>query len=428
MLPAKDFLFDSVARRLHGRATAPDPDTLDIGRNYKCVCARPIFFRNSQCLNCGTQLGYDPHCSWLLPLEPGPSEGTWKAIGDDSAQARLFHRCANLTTAAACNWLVDAPAAGSDPASAPLANAFCVACRLNRTIPDQSNERFQEWWRRIEVAKRRMVSSLLLLGLPVNSRREDPQHGLEFDLLTSPSPVQKVLTGHDNGLITINVEEADDAQRERVREAMHEPYRTLLGHFRHEIGHYYWDLLIAPSHWLEEFRSLFGDEQQDYAAALKRNYEQGPPADWALHHVSTYAASHPWEDWAETWAHYLHMMDTMDTALGFGIDANVSEQNYEPFTTAALYRPEDPSAEDFIAFVNAWVRLTGMMNELARSMGQNDLYPFVLPVAAVAKLHFVHLVVTQARGQGQPLETPPLVQQAVEEATTAAVCEPSPAE
>ena len=392
MTAPREFLFDSVARRLD----RSDPTRSPVGRNYRCVCGRPIFFRNSQCLACATPLGYDPHHSWLLPLAPGPVEGSWHAMGETGPGAPLYRRCANFDSAAGCNWLVDAPPGGASP---PL----CVACRLNRTIPDQSLPQNREWWRRVEVAKRRLVSALLLLGLPVKSRLEDPR-GLCFDLL-SPG-ASRVLTGHENGVITLNVEEADDAKREQTRAEMHEPYRTLLGHFRHEVGHYYWGRLVEGGAWLPAFRQVFGDERQDYAQALQRNYEQGPPADWALRHVSAYASAHPWEDWAETWAHYLHMMDTMDTALGFGIDVEAAEQDYQPFEASALYRPEDPGGQAFLAFVNAWVRMGSMMNELARSMGHNDLYPFVLPVQAVCKLHFVHLVVMQARTEGAPLEAP----------------------
>src|SRR5437868_9942335 len=129
------------------------------------------------------------------------------------------------------------------------------------------------------------------------------------------------MTGHKDGIVTMKVEEADDVTRVRVRTQMREPYRTLLGHFRHETGHYYWDRLIANSDWLEPFRGLFGDERASYAEALDRHYQQGAPLDWQPQYVSAYATMHPWEDWAETWAHYLHMMDAVDTALGFGMSA-----------------------------------------------------------------------------------------------------------
>ena len=237
--------------------------------------------------------------------------------------------------------------------------------------------------------------SVRALGLPVASRMsEDATRGLVFDFLRSPINGPHVMTGHDTGLITLNVDEADDAKREAVRKALREPYRTLLGHFRHEVGHYYWDRLVAWSPWLDGFHQLFGDESLDYLGALKRNYEEGPPADWPLHFVSAYASTHPWEDWAECWAHYLHMRDTVDTALSFGLSVEQFDLEFTPFTIDAVYQPEHAGAEPFLAFLNHWTRLTTLLNEMSRSMGQPDFYPFVLPRDVVAKLHFIHLVVT----------------------------------
>ena len=305
-----------------------------------------------------------------------------------------------------------APGAGS-PAALP-SQTLCRACRLNRTIPDQTIEEHRQWWGEIERAKRRLVSSLIALRLPVASRvSEDPARGLAFDLLRAPPGGPPVTTGHDDGIITLDIEEADDSRREGRKAALHEPYRTLLGHLRHEVGHYYWQRLVDGTAWIEPFRALFGDERADYAAALQRHYGQGPPAEWPLSHVSAYASAHPWEDWAETWAHYLHMLDTLDTAVSFGLDAAQVELGYEPFNRSALASPEavapaSPSpdahgraAEDFLGFVNAWMKLTGVLNELSRSMGLPDFYPFVLSVAAVRKLHLVHQVVSQVRAASQ---------------------------
>jgi hypothetical protein len=291
-------LHDSPARR--SRSKGPRRFS-ELQRIYRCQCRRPVFFRNSYCLGCNTPLGYEPHLRRIYPLAPGPEPDTWVLIGARANQPTLYRRCANLDSPAACNWLVRL-----DPRAA--AKPLCISCRLNRTIPDLSVPGNDVLWNRIEVAKRRVVSLLVALGLPVASRvSEDPQRGLAFDFLRSPSSGPHVMTGHSDGLITLNIEEAEDAKREQMRAAMQEPYRTLVGHLRHEVGHYYWDRLIAGTAWLDDFRELFGDEQQDYSAALRANYEQGPPQDWAQRHVSAYASSHPWEDWAETWAHYLHM-------------------------------------------------------------------------------------------------------------------------
>jgi len=369
------------------------------GRAYRCQCGRPVFFRNSTCLACGTPLGYDTVQARLLPLMPGQDPDTWVewqaegSVGNGGSDAppAAYLRCANLQTPAACNWLV--PVGEGQPQM-----LLCRACRLNRTIPDLNDPEHPdngELWGLVELAKRRLVSALLALGLPLCSRvSEDPEGGLMFDFLRSPDYGPHIMTGHNTGLITLNLNEADDATREAVRKAMHEPYRTLLGHFRHEVGHYYWDRLIAGTDWLQGFRELFGDETQDYAASLQTNYSQGPRPDWALHYVSAYASVHPWEDWAECWAHYLHIRDTVDTALSFGLTTDTAQLEFTPFSLDALYQREHPDAGNFLAFLNCWTRLTMLLNEMSRAMGQPDFYPFVLPHEVVAKLHFIHLVVS----------------------------------
>jgi hypothetical protein len=222
---------------------------------------------------------------------------------------------------------------------------------------------------------------------------EDPDNGLAFDFLRPVPEGPPVMTGHSEGIITLNVEEADDAVRERNRLNLNEPYRTLLGHFRHEVGHYYWDRLIAGSPLLAEFRDLFGDETEDYAAALQRHYAEGPPPDWQDRFVSAYASSHPWEDWAETWAHYLHITDTWDTAISFGMDVDAGAE-FDRFTRDALAHPEVPGSGSFLQFLNRWTQLTTVLNEVSRAMGLSDFYPFVLSQKAVGKLQFVHLAIS----------------------------------
>jgi hypothetical protein len=329
----------------------------------------------------------------MIPLETGPEPDTWKKFGAPEGSP-LYRRCSNFETAAGCNWLVRA---GDLPEGD---DGLCVACKLNRTIPDQSVAENRDLWERIETAKRRLVSSLIALGLPVLSKEgADPDRGLAFDLLRAPPEGPAVMTGHFQGIITINIEEADDSKRELIRKWLREPYRTLLGHFRHEVGHYYWDRLVLNSRWLEPFRALFGDERLDYAVALKAHYENGPPEDWPKRFVSSYASTHPWEDWAESWAHYLHMVDTLDTSLSFGLDASDVELAYETYSLDDVWWREAQNAGEFLGFINSWIRITSVMNELCRSMGQPDFYPFALPRAAVSKLHFIHSVVQDAKSE-----------------------------
>lgn len=355
-----------------------------VPRAFRCRCGRPVFFRNSECLACHTPLGYDTARLVLRPLQPDRAPDWWRPVGS-TLRAPRFRRCVNLNSAAACNWLV----AEGDPHAGLLPQ--CRSCRLTRRKPDLSDPANAAGWGSIEVAKRRLVSQLLGLRLPVQARvGEDPRRGLAFDLLRAAPGGPAVITGHADGVITLDIEEADDAIREQRRTALREPYRTLLGHLRHESGHYYWQRLVEGSAWPAAYRELFGDERQDYAAALRRHHELGPPADWAQRHVSAYASSHPWEDWAETWAHYLHMVDTVDTARSFKLDVAGVDLQYEPFDAGL---PQGPEAAAFLLLLQSWMELTGVLNELSRSMGAADFYPFVLSAPAVRKLYLVHRVV-----------------------------------
>lgn len=295
--------------------------------------------------------------------------------------------CANYAQHAVCNWMVHA--ADDRP--------FCPACRLNRTIPDLAVEGNIDLWRSLETEKHRLIYSLLRLGLPVVGQDEDPG-GLAFDFLTdTESPFSergKVLTGHADGLITINIKEADPAERERMRGKLNEPYRTTLGHFRHESGHYYWNRLIRGTPWLEECRRLFGDDTLDYGEALERHYRNGAPAGWQERFISSYATMHPWEDWAETWAHYLHIVDTLETAWQFGIG---SRPKVGDDAREAVRHDLDPYREANInTLVDHWLPLTFALNSLNRSVGHAHAYPFVLSPVAIEKLGFVHRVVRGA--------------------------------
>ena len=358
-----------------------------------------MFFRNDVCLACGTPLGYDPDLVLLRPLAPTRDPQVWRAMRTRGIGATLplamYRRCANWTSAAPCNWLLaDGEAARRQP--------FCRSCRLDRTVPDPTDRDNASLWLKVELAKRALVSQLIALKLPLESKvSENPAQGVMFDLLRAPVGGPRVMTGHDDGLITLDIEEADDVHRETIRAQMHEPYRTLIGHLRHEIGHYSWQRLVRGAPWATRCREVFGDERTDYGAALQAHYANGAPVDWPNHHVSAYASAHPHEDWAETWAHYLHMIDTLDTARSFGLVAHHDDIQYEPFKAQALeLEGREPDAEDlaFLAMVNGWIELTGALNEVTRSMGEPDFYPFVLSVAAVRKLHFIHGVVKSEAG------------------------------
>jgi hypothetical protein len=298
---------------------------------------------------------------------------------------RLYRQCGNGSQYQVCNWWI--PTEEKD--------GLCLACRLNNTIPDLKVPGNQERWHKLELAKRRIVYTLLRLGLLTEALASDKESLLRFNFLGDPAGGPPVLTGHAGGLITINIAEADDAEREKRRVHLHEPYRTLLGHLRHEIAHYYWDRLIAGSLRLEAFRQHFGDETQNYGAALQNYYQQGPTADWQVRFVSAYASAHPWEDWAETWAHYLHIVDTVETAAGFGMILRPKHPDAKAMT--ADPSKVEKSGSDFDSILTHWLPLTYALNSLNRGMGLPDLYPFVLSERAIRKLRFVHEVILEAK-------------------------------
>ena len=349
---------------------------------FECQnCGQPLYFENTRCESCGLQLGYLPERETVTALEE--ADGAWRALAEPK---RLYRFCANAAYGV-CNWLV----------AAEQAETFCAACRHNRTIPDLSQPQNLARWRKIESAKRRLFYTLLKLRLPLTTRPEDP-NGLAFDFLAvpqGPSPAPPVMTGHESGLITLNLAEADNSERERARHDMGELYRTLLGHFRHEIAHYYWDRLVANTPSIEEFRQMFGDERQDYGAALQAYYANGPTPNWPENFVSAYASSHPWEDFAETWAHYFHMVDTLETAGAFGLRLRPKVAKSADLSTVIDF---DPHVAEIDRIIDAWLPLTFAVNSINRSMGLPDLYPFVTAPAMIWKLTFVHERIHAAGG------------------------------
>jgi hypothetical protein len=349
---------------------------------FECQnCGQPLYFENTRCEGCGLSLGYLPERECLSALRPHHS--IWVALAEPRGEYRY---CSNAEHGT-CNWLI----------SAAAPEESCVACRHNRTIPDLGQPDTLGLWRRIEIAKHRLFYSLLRLRLSTKTRTEDPD-GLAFDFLadrpaTSPGTVP-VMTGYANGVITINVAEADDAERERRRRQMGEPYRTLLGHFRHEIAHYYWQRLVFGDAKLDEFRHVFGDERAEYGQALQRYYKLGGEAHWPERFISAYATAHPWEDFAETWAHYFHMVDTLETAAGFGL---VVASEVPRGVAARVHF--DPYKADMDQLIKLWIPLTFAANSLNRSMGLPDLYPFVLNPPVITKLVFVHACIHAKGGR-----------------------------
>lgn len=392
---------------------------------FRCTCetAPVLYFENVLCGCCGRLTGFCAESMELKPFEACQAGAEVPGQADVSAAAsangqpvsavlwqdddgKRYRQCANWTNYQVCNWML--------PEEHDDKEGLCEACRLNDIIPDLGVAANLPLWHSLEKAKRRCIFTLLELGLPLNGRAELPSNqsggdveGQEIPQLTfrfmsdkdSGSHFQKplegkepVLTGHADGVITINLAEADDIAITRMRVAMEERYRTLLGHFRHETGHYYWDVFNrTDSRFAERFRAAFGDEQASYSEALDRHYQQGPPLDWQNTFVSTYATMHPWEDWAETWAHYLHIIDTLETQQSYSLVSDMlSKKANQVDLPFSVGNRETWGASKFSSIMKLWIDVSIFLNNLNRSMGLPDPYPFVLHQPIQDKLNFVH--------------------------------------
>lgn len=366
-------------------------------RAFHCPnCSRLNHFEVRVCPGCKATLGFDPAIDAFRFLADRAT--VWRDRSGHDADVVV---CANNNDFQICNWLVDA---ASDT---PL----CQACRHNRTIPDLSEPSVPVRWAKIEAAKRRLFYSLIRLGLPRETKAQEGAgvQGLAFDFLYDAQAERegkpKIYTGHDGGVITLNLIEADDVQRERIRLSMREPYRTLLGHFRHEVGHHYWSRLIENDPvQLEAFRKVFGDEREDYRQALQLHYSDDGTKIWTDDFVSYYATMHPWEDFAETFAHYLHMVDVLATAGGFDLSLATMPGQDEGLEEDCAF---DPYTADAWALADAMGPLAFAMNAINRSMGQPDLYPFRLSDAIVTKIAFVQQMVAAARASQASPEPEP---------------------
>jgi hypothetical protein len=347
-------------------------------------CGMLLTLENDLCTRCGLRLSLLPEAMRMVAWDQ--AAGDQPRLGD-----RTWRPCRNATEHAVCNWAI----ADDDPGD------YCLSCRLTRVIPDLGVEENLVRWRRLEAAKRRLLIGLVGLGLLTRGdmTASDPPMSFQF-LADVPGESGGVLTGHADGLITINIAEADDAERERRRVQLGEPYRTIVGHLRHECGHHYWERLIRPSsRRLARFRERFGDERADYGEALQAHYANGPAPAWSTHYVSAYAASHPWEDWAETWAHYLHMIDSLETAFESGLWIQ-PRHGADP-----AFAPRPPLSANrmgpFRRMIVRWMSLTYVLNDFNRGLGLQDAYPFVLSDAVLAKLEFVHETVGAKRRRGR---------------------------
>jgi hypothetical protein len=353
----------------------------DFMKSFYCAsCGMMVFFENDHCVKCQRQLGFLPDVLELSALEP-LEDDQWRA-NSPRANNGVYRSCANREQYKTCNWMVLA----EDP------NPFCASCRLDEIIPNLKDGNNLARWEKLELAKRRCIYTFLKLDLPIESAAGSNGAALRFRFLQDEggSPVK---TGHQDGVITVNVTEADTDQREHRRLTLHEPYRTLVGHFRHESGHFYWDRLVANSPHLQRFRELFGDETVDYDAALKTYYQQGPAIDWPDRTVTAYASSHPWEDWAETWAHYMHIMDTLETAASFRMSVDINEK--AGTSPTKISTPTFDEHTDFDTLLAEWTPLVCALNSINRGMGLPDLYPFTIPPAVVEKLQFIHVIIQE---------------------------------
>lgn len=346
-------------------------------RTYACVCGNTLFFDNSLCQSCGREVGWCQNCETISAQElQGGTD--WVCTTCNTTN----HKCENYADWAVCNRMV--PAFEDE--------SLCDACRFNDTVPDMSVPGNQEKWARLEAAKRRLFYALDRLGLPYGARDDGIDPPLSFAFMGDPvdqgpwrrmDDAEHVYTGHSNGLITINIKEADDAAREAARVDMNEAHRTLIGHFRHEVGHYYWDLLVKNDPVKSAaFKDTFGDpENPDYATALDRHYQEGPPEDWRETHISAYATMHPWEDWAESFSFYLDMRAVLDTAEQLGL----------------LAPRADAEQENVDLMLARYAQLGLILNELNREMGLLDFMPQVITLPVADKLKAVHAALWDAR-------------------------------
>jgi len=370
-------------------------------KTFICSCENNqiLFFESNSCVSCNRSVGLDDAFDTVESYEFDQPSGRYFKAREPAVR---YQKCDNNDNYKICNGMVNldtfVPEEGKD-------EVLCFACRFNEMVPDLSVVEHIPLWEKMEVAKRRALYTLKALSLPLRNVRQDQENGLSFDFTTDRdvndhfasnlADSESVLTGHAGGHITINLAEADEVARSHAKHAMGEHYRTLLGHFRHELGHYYFDQLIVGSedkHALS--KKYFGDDELDYQESMKEYYKNGAPENWRDHFISEYATMHPYEDWAETWAHYMHIMDTLETAKNFSITGSISGDAAESEEAGELNLPQESrffySQTSITSVLDAWMEFSVILNALNRSMGLNDAYPFVLSQSVRAKLSFIH--------------------------------------
>lgn len=337
---------------------------------FECAhCKHALFFENDACENCGHVCGYRDDDRKMLTFNISNP----MLIPDSEKIA--YEYCKNKEYEV-CNWLI----------KKTDTQEYCRACQLNRTIPNLSDKKNFQKWQNLEVAKHRLIYQLQKIGLDLPSKMSD-NNGLCFDFIAKMDD-SETMTGHNNGVITILLREADPVFREQTRKELNEPYRTLIGHLRHEVGHYFWDRLVFNNqNTLSDFRYIFGNEEANYSDALQNYYEHGAPVNWQDEFISAYATSHPWEDWAETWAHYLHIMDMVETAHFFrlGVNPESISKNMKTKVTSDPY-----TIKDFRTIIDTCVPLSFAVNSINRAMGIPDVYPFVINRKVIEKMTFIH--------------------------------------
>ncbi len=359
-------------------------------RTFNCTCGNILFFENTQCLKCGHEVGWCPACENLSALVP--DEAGVLHCGHEGCGAALV-KCPNYAVEQVCNRCLVVQEEPHPPGT------LCDYCRFNDTIPDLSIEGNREKWARLEAAKRRLLYSLDVLGLPYGNAEDGMEPPLSFDFKSDVELPRKlwrtmgkqemVYTGHADGKITINIREADPVELEKNRVSMNEAHRTVIGHFRHEIAHYYWQMLVQGKR-EPECKATFGDhESPTYAEAQEQYYQAGPPPVWQQNYISGYATMHPWEDFAETFATYLDMVSVLDTAWNSGIGDSLN-----------------PVSASLDQMVKRYQKLGVVFNEINRSMGLLDLVPEVIVAPVVQKMEFIHTLVREsARLPKQVVET-----------------------